>query len=102
MRIFLFLCVIVAVVGVGCSSRTSANDNIAQVKVTTDGKIFLNGMETTLERLQSEFALLGAADGSVVYYRENPESEPHPIAEAVIHAVISAELPIRFSEQDFS
>jgi biopolymer transport protein ExbD len=102
MRIFLWVAVLLVGILVGCSNNnTAVDENVAQVKVTADGKVFLNGAETTLENLQAEFARLSAADGSVIYYRENPEGEPHPIAEQVIQAVIEAQLPIQFSEQDF-
>jgi hypothetical protein len=97
------LLLLLAVLVVGCANNTTArvDENVAQVKVTAAGAVYLNGVETTIENLQAEFARLQASGGTVQYYRENPEAEPHPIAEQVIQAVIDAQLPIQFSEHDF-
>ena len=105
MRVLSFFLLGVILLGVGCAQQAQApapdDDRIAQVKVTADGKIFLNGSETTLDALKAEFARLHDIGGQVIYYRENPQAEPHPIAQAVIQAVIDAQLPITLSETDF-
>jgi PBP1b-binding outer membrane lipoprotein LpoB len=99
----LLLLFVLAFLAVGCSNNTAApvDENTAQVKVTTDGKLFLNGAETTLDDLKVEFTRLQASGGGVQYYRENPAGEPHPITEQVMQAVIEAQLPIQLMEQDF-
>lgn len=101
MRLVVLL--IVALLAVGCSNDAAAtmDENVARVKVTADGKVFLNGAETTLDDLRAEFARLQASGGRVQYYREDPTGKPHPIAEQVIQAVIEAKLPIQLMERDF-
>jgi biopolymer transport protein ExbD len=90
---------------VSCAQQAQApaqpDENTAQVKVTADGRVLLNGTEVTIAELEAEFERLKGAGGRVLYYRENPDSEPHPIAEAVVQAIVDAELPVQFSETDF-
>lgn len=74
--------------------------NVHKVSVSIDGSITLNGNKVTLSELAESFKTSG---GEVWYYRESPESEPHPHASAVIRLVIEHKLPILLStEPDFS
>jgi hypothetical protein len=76
---------------------------IMKVAVYKDGRIVADGRETDLPRLRQAFARLSEAGGSVWYYREGAEAEPHPNAMLVIRAIIEARLPVSLSSQpDFS
>jgi hypothetical protein len=104
MRALNLIAVILLLLAAACSSISagnSTNTNIAKVKVTSEGKLFLNGQETTLDAIKQEFARLKMVNGMVWYYRENPGGEPHPNAMEVIKAVVDAKLPIKLSETDF-
>jgi len=74
---------------------------IAKVKVTRGGTIYLNGKTVSIEELRQEFAGLKQAGGAVWYYRENPEGEPPPQAMAVIEAIVETKLPVKLVEKDF-
>lgn len=102
------------VIGVGCDRgaeqraeqaerRPAAQEatEIAKVKVTRAGMIYLNGKLVALEELKREFARLKQASGAVWYYRENPQGEPPPQAMAVVEAIVEAQLPVRLLEEDF-
>ena len=76
---------------------------VARVTALASGKILLNGKETTIYSLSSEFEHLKAKGGEVWYYRENAQSEPHPQAMEVIKLVVRNNLPISMSSKpDFS
>ena len=101
-----FWLLIVSLIIVGCAQQQATPTppdfpEYARVKVTADGQIFMNGNPAAIEDLEVEFARLATVGGGVWYYRENPEAEPHPIAEEVLNAIIAAQLPIAFSEVDF-
>jgi hypothetical protein len=102
------------VVGVGCDrgaehrdERTGARPaaqeaaEIAKVKVTQTGVIYLNGKKASMEELRQEFARLKQVNGVVWYYRENPQEEPPPQAMAVVEAIVEAQLPVRLPEEGF-
>ena len=77
--------------------------NVAKVKVDGRGQIFLNEKLLSLDELRKAFSDLKKVDGTVWYYRENPDVEPSPEAMSVIQAVIDAQLPIRLSSKpDYS
>src|SRR5215470_7341156 len=57
---------------------------VAKVAVSAFSAIALNGKRTTLAALDEEFKRLKAQSGVVWYHRENPASEPHPNATAVV------------------
>lgn len=76
---------------------------VAKVRVDRRGQIFLNETLVSLDELKKAFSDLKQANGTVWYYRENPEGEPTPEAMSVIQAVIDAQLPIRLSSKpDYS
>ena|SRR5258708_8762932 len=103
MRVVNLIAVLLCLLVVGCSSTVSpTNPNIAKVKVTQNGNLFLNGQETTLDAIKQEFARLKGVKGEVWYYREDPTGNPPTIAMEVIQAVIDAKLPIKLSETDFN
>lgn len=82
----------------------STSGHISRVKVTQTGVIYLNGKTTSIEDLKKEFALLKSQNGSVWYFRENPQGEPTEQAMAVIKAVVDNKLPIKMcpSEQELN
>jgi hypothetical protein len=105
----------------GCTSKSLNQDNagqanvmankqpvidsskFAKVKVDHTGRIFLNEKQVSLEELKVAFARLKQSNGVVLYYRENPESEPPAEATLVIQAIIDAKLPVRLSSKpDYS
>ena len=67
---------------------------VARIKVTQAGAIHLNGSPASLEQVKEEFARLKAADGTVWYYRENPQNPPHEQALNVALAATEVGLPI--------
>jgi biopolymer transport protein ExbD len=79
-------------------AKPGENDSrFARVKVTPKGQIFLNDQPVTLYQLKRSFSELKQQEGTVLYYREDPEGEPPVEAMAVIQAVVEARLPIRLS-----
>jgi hypothetical protein len=76
---------------------------VMNVAVYADGHIVADGHEIALPALRQAFARVSKAHGRVLYYREAPESEPHPNAMAVMQAIIEARLPVSLSSKpDFS
>jgi hypothetical protein len=81
----------------------AAEPLVARVSALSSGSILLNGKQADLKSIDAEFRKLKAARGEVWYYRENPQSEPHPNAMAVIELVVKHQLPISMSTKpDFS
>lgn len=98
------------VLGVGCdggAEQRGARDavqefaEIAKVKVTKAGVIYLDGRKVTIDELKQEFSRLKQANGAVWYYREDPQGEPPAQAMAVIEAIVEAQLPVRLVEKGF-
>jgi hypothetical protein len=76
---------------------------VVKVNISQSGQIFRNGEKVTLEQFKNELSALKGKNAGVLYYRENPESEPSPVAIAVTQAIIAAKLPVRLSgKPDFS
>ena len=76
---------------------------VMKVAVYADGRIVADGHEVSLQELQEALARLGKVHGTVLYYREAAQSEPHPNVMAVIQAIIAARLPVSLSSKsDFS
>jgi hypothetical protein len=102
------------VLGIGCDQRPRQRPEpaqgrptgqeateVAKVKVTQAGMIYLNGKTVTMAELKQEFTRLKQAHGVVWYYRENPQGEPPPQAMTVIEAIVEAKLPVKLVEKDF-
>jgi biopolymer transport protein ExbD len=86
-----------------CISAANGGAPVMKVAVYADGRILADGHEVSLQQLREAFAQLSKAHGTVLYYREAPQSEPHPNAMAVVQAVVEARLPISLSSKpDFS
>ncbi len=114
LRLIWVMVVGLVVVGVGCdrgaehrAERTGARPagqetaEIAKVKVTQTGVIYLNGKKASMEEVRQAFARLKQVNGVVWYYRENQREEPSPQAMAVIEAIVATKLPVRLVEKDF-
>jgi hypothetical protein len=73
------------------------------VSALSSESILLNGKPADLKSIGTEFRKLKAARGEIWYYRENPRSETHSNATAVIELVVKHQLPISMSTKpDFS
>lgn len=84
-------------------SLSAMAEEIGKIHVYNDGKITYNQKEVSLLKLHDELRALKKNNGTVWYYREDGEDEPHPQAANVIQAVIGAGLPISLSSKpDFS
>jgi biopolymer transport protein ExbD len=86
------------VVTVGCSQRNvdrSESSAVDRIKVTQTGIVYLNGKQVSPEELKKAFAELKAKNGSVWYYRENPQGEPPGQTMEVMAAIVEAKLPVR-------
>lgn len=68
-----------------------------------DGTVTIDGAPGSADDLAPKLKELAAAKGTVYYYRESGQEEPHPNAMKVIAAVIEHQLPISLSSKpDFS
>jgi hypothetical protein len=100
---------VVVLLAVACRSGDGGGDvkpaqgPIVKVRVYSGGRMTLDDTPISIEGLTAVFVDLKEKGGSVWYYGNRGESEPHPNAMAVVQAVIEARLPISFSsEEDFS
>ena len=85
------------------NASNSAHEAAAKVSVLATGELLLNGTPTDLVQIETEFQRLKANQGSVMYYREDGQSEPPPVAMSVIDLVVKYELPVSMSTKaDFS
>jgi hypothetical protein len=84
------------VIGVAISIGFSFAAYSEDLKVTifSNGKMQLNGNYVSLTEMQKAFK---NSNAKVWYFRENPESEPHPNAMSVIRLVVDNKLPIMLS-----
>jgi len=74
-----------------------------KIAITRSGAITADGKSTTLDALLSVLRDLAAKKGVVWYYREAPESDPHPNALKVLSAIVDQDLPVRLSRKpDYS
>jgi hypothetical protein len=83
------------------ASQPSTSGEVAKVKVTQAGDIYLNGAKSNMDKIKAEFARLKKVNGMVWYYREAPEKPAPAAAESVMKAVIEARLPIKLFDKDF-
>src|SRR5262249_9087421 len=90
--------------GDGSLEQTTLRNAIARVKVDRQGRILLNGQQTSLETLKANLTLLKQPSGAVVYSREDPATDPPPTVAVVIESVIAAiterHLPIQLEEDE--
>src|SRR5262245_57619268 len=85
------------------ASSAHAEPPHAKISALSSGALLLNGQPSDLASIEAEFERLQTQEGTVWYYRDNPQAEPAPQAMAVIKLVIQYRLPITFSTKpDFS
>ena len=76
---------------------------ILKISITTSGQITADGRPTTIEALIPTLRELAKNKGEVWYYREAPETDPHPNAMKVLEAIVNCDLPILLSTKpDYS
>ena len=71
---------------------------IAKIKVTRAGEIYLQEKLVTFEELEKELANLRQTKGAVWYYPEDPS---HPVSAAVKGAIIKTRLPMKVTNEPF-
>ena len=98
-----FLLIIVSVTFVcACTNQTvvdkskipTADSPYSKIQVTKGGWVTLDGKTVTLDRLDHELAALAQKHGVVLYSREVPQEEPHPIFKNVLAIVAKNNLPV--------
>jgi biopolymer transport protein ExbD len=97
--------VVVAALLMGCQTEHTGNSNVNTLKicVSAAGDLTIDGQPVSLDQASAKMADLKKAKGVVLYYRENPQGEPHPNAMKVMKLVTEHQLPIRLcARPDFS
>ena len=74
---------------------------VAKIKVTQEGNIYINNQLVSEPDFVRELERLKAVGGAVDYYRESPELEPTPAQFRVFQKIVEARLPVKLSEKDF-
>ncbi len=108
-KLFCVLATLVLLFGCGESAPPASSSPMQgiqmnlRVKVLTDGSIFANDQPVTLDELAEQFATLSKASGTVWYYREASEIEPHPNAMEIMRLIVENKLSVTLSTKpDFS
>ena len=84
-------------------SPASSDTAVVKIAVFVDGRLTVDGTESTIPSLRKKLNGLSEKNGVVWYYREAGQQEPLPIAMEVMETVVEARLPIRLSSRpDFS
>ena len=87
----------------GNDEDSKSKCDILQVSVLSSNKVLLFGIEIGIDELSEVFQNTATNKGSVLYYRENPASDPQAISAQILQMVIDNQLPIRLSQEaDFS
>jgi hypothetical protein len=95
----LFCLAIISAIG-ACSKRPN---NVLCIAVMRDGRITADCAAMTLEELAPKLDALAANKGSVYYYREAGQEDPHPNAMKVLDATMRRKLPLSLSSKpDYS
>jgi biopolymer transport protein ExbD len=71
-------------------------NNVSRIKLSRDGRIYLNGKQASLEEVKKDLEQRKAKHGAIKYYRENPQKEATTQALEVIRVIADAKLPVRF------
>ncbi len=85
---------------VGCAWAQPQKE-IAKVKVTQAGGVYLNGKPVTPSEFGQELARLQGRNGVIWYFREAPEQQPSDLARVIFNTIIDAEIPVCLFEKDF-
>lgn len=84
----------------GCSRQAkpravTAPTEVAKVRVSADGKVYLNEREVTLNELRGEFQRLKQNNGGVWFVDESSAGASRQQGKRVSAAIVEAELPMR-------
>lgn len=89
--------------GRGTASRLVSSGPHVEISVYQNGRLLMDGEETTLDALAGRLDELKARDGAVWYYREPTAQEPTRVAADVLRLVVERQLPVSMSTKpDFS
>jgi hypothetical protein len=89
--------------GGGSGQQQVPNTVVAKISMHADGTFLVDGSAMNLATLDQQLSKLATDSGVVWYYREHPESNPHPNALKVMDLVIKHNLSISMSSKpDFS
>ncbi len=81
------------------------SDIVCKIKVTNEGKLFLNSKMINQNELPNALDDLKNMNGAVWYYREQGDKEPSNevdlIIKYVLDEVVKRKLPVKLSETDF-
>jgi hypothetical protein len=83
-----------------CSRQTrprtlTTPTEVVKVRVSGDGKVFLNERVVTLDELRGEFQRLKRIHGGVWFIDESSAGAPRQEGQTVKKAIIEAELPMK-------
>lgn len=102
-RLIVAIIVLITLIGCKKSQPLGGDMTILKIKISAEGEITVDGEPLPLDQVSAKLAELKKANGTVMYYRENPKDEPHPNAMKVMELVVENRLPIRLSAKpDFS
>lgn len=99
-----FKCSLIAVLifasAPGCSRQTkrravTAPTEVAKVRVSADGKLYLNERLVTLDELRLEFQRLKGIHGGVWFVDESSAGASRQLGQRVSAAIVEAELPMK-------
>jgi biopolymer transport protein ExbD len=84
----------------GCSRQTkprtfTAPTEVAKVRVSADGKVYLNERTVTFDELRVEFQRLERIHGGVWFFDESSAGASRQQGQTVKKAIIEAQLPMR-------
>ena len=102
-EIMWLMCLILAVLifaTASCSQQSKPSavampTEVAKVRVSVDGKLYLNDSVVTLDELNREFHRLKQAQGGVWFLDESSTGPSKQQDQTVKKAIIQAELPMR-------
>ena len=87
------------------AQKSYASNQIAKIKVTAAGQLYINKEPATFEEVTKELQRVKELEGIVWYYRENgeqdPTSEQMPIVQALVEKVVELKLPVAIQRYDF-
>ena len=84
----------------GCSKQSKsrvimAPTEVAKVRISADGKVYLNERVVTLDELQGELQRLKRVQGGVWLVDESSDGPARKQGQKVSAAIVAAELPMR-------
>lgn len=109
LRLFITIMGLISLLFAGCGKQSTPRGSVSpdapvlKVAVYADGRLTVDGAESTLQSLEGMLRVLSEKHGVVWYYRQGNQQAPPPISMEVMKAVVEARLPIRLSSRpDYS